>query len=149
MPTTTLLCTDGSDLAIEAIRQALPLIVPADRTIVVTVSDSADPALVTGTGFAGGVMAPSEYERISAGIEAAARQALDDTVERLGLEGMETMLLQGRPGFAICDLAEELPATLVVIGTHGRAGFRRTLIGSTSDHIVRHAICPVMVQGAG
>ena len=40
----------------------------------------------------------------------------------------------------------ELPASVVVLGTHGRSGLRRAVIGSTSDHVVRHAVCPVLVQ---
>jgi nucleotide-binding universal stress UspA family protein len=37
----------------------------------------------------------------------------------------------------------------VVLGTHGHRGIRRAIMGSTSDHVVRHAACPVLVQGGG
>jgi nucleotide-binding universal stress UspA family protein len=37
---------------------------------------------------------------------------------------------------------------VVVLGTHGRSGLRRAVMGSTSDHVVRHAVCPVLVQQA-
>lgn len=149
MTGTALLCTDGSDLAIDAISQSLALLAPVDRMIVVTVSDRADAALMTGTGFTGDMMTGGDYDRVVEGLAASAQQALDETIARLKLTDTETMLLQGRPGVAICDLAASLPASVVVIGTHGTAGFRRSLLGSTSDYVVRHAVCPVLVQGAG
>ncbi len=55
MASLTLLCTDGSDGAVEALRASLPILAPADRTIVVTVELSTDPELNVGTGFAGRV----------------------------------------------------------------------------------------------
>jgi nucleotide-binding universal stress UspA family protein len=70
-------------------------------------------------------------------------------VTALGIEDAEMMSVIGSPGPAIVDLAASLPANVVVIGTSGRGGFRRAMVGSTSDHVVRHAECPVMVQGAG
>ncbi len=67
----------------------------------------------------------------------------------LGLGDVEIMAIVGRPGPAICELAASLEATAIVIGSSGRSGLRRAMIGSTSDHVVRHAECPVVVQGVG
>ena len=58
-------------------------------------------------------------------------------------------MLVGDAGHEICQLAESLPAGVVVLGTHGRSGIKRAIMGSTSDHVVRHCPCPVLVQGAG
>ena len=58
-------------------------------------------------------------------------------------------ILVGDAGHEICQLAETLPASVVVLGTHGRGGIKRAIMGSTSDHVVRHSPCPVLVQGAG
>jgi nucleotide-binding universal stress UspA family protein len=145
-PMTVLLCTDGSDLAMTAIRQGLALLAPADRTVVLTVGSPVDPTLVTGTGFAGGVMTFDEKNDLVEAQREAARAILDETVSALGLTGAETRLEFGDAGHVICQVAEELPASVVVIGTHGRSGIRRAVMGSTSDHVVRHAICPVLVQ---
>ena len=51
MPSIVLLCTDGSDVSIDALRAAVPLLAPADRTIVVTVESTVDADTITGTGF--------------------------------------------------------------------------------------------------
>ena len=45
----------------------------------------------------------------------------------------------------IVALAEELEVGLIVLGSRGRGGIRRALMGSVSDSVVRHAHCPVMV----
>ena len=144
-----LLCTDGSDLAMSAIRQGLDLLAPPDRTVIVSVASPIDPTLVTGTGFAGGVMTYDEKNDLVEAQRAAAQAHLDDAVAELGLSDAETMVLVGDAGHEICQLAESLPASVVVLGTHGRSGIKRAIMGSTSDHVVRHCVCPVLVQGGG
>ena len=146
---TALLCTDGSELATSAIRQGLDLLAPPDRIVLVSVASPIDPTLVTGTGFAGGVMTYDEKNDLVEAQRAAAQQHLDDAVDQLGLTGAETMVVVGDAGHEICRLAAELPAAVVVLGTHGRGGIKRAIMGSTSDHVVRHCPCPVLVQGAG
>jgi nucleotide-binding universal stress UspA family protein len=146
MATTMLLCTDGSDPAIHALAQGLAVLAPADRTVVVTVVEPADQSLVTGvSGFGGGVMSPEEFETDMAEHLREAHEHLRHTVEQLGLAGAETMVVEGDPAHALQELAASLPASVVVIGTHGRGGISRAVLGSTSDHLVRHSTCPVVV----
>ncbi|KVN44465.1 universal stress protein UspA [Burkholderia territorii] len=45
----------------------------------------------------------------------------------------------------IVGLAGELDADLIVIGTHGRRGFRRVVLGSVAERVLRHARCPVLM----
>ena len=45
----------------------------------------------------------------------------------------------------IVGLAEEVGADLIVVGSRGLGGFRRALMGSVSESVVRHAHCPVLV----
>jgi nucleotide-binding universal stress UspA family protein len=144
-----LLCTDGSDLALSAIRQGLDLLETPDRIIVVSVAAPIDPTLVTGTGFAGGVMTYDEKNDIVEAQREAAQTHLHEAAGELGLGDAETMVLTGDAGHEICRLAESLPASVVVLGTHGRSGIKRAIMGSTSDYVVRHCVCPVLVQGAG
>jgi nucleotide-binding universal stress UspA family protein len=51
----------------------------------------------------------------------------------------------GKAASEIVELAEELGAGLVVVGSRGLGGIRRALMGSVSDSVVRHAHCPVLV----
>jgi nucleotide-binding universal stress UspA family protein len=57
----------------------------------------------------------------------------------------EFLVWQGDPGGSIAAAAEAEGADLVVVGTRGRSGAGRMLLGSVSDHVVRHASCPVLV----
>lgn len=49
------------------------------------------------------------------------------------------------PAGEIAQLASDLEAQLVVVGTHGRRGLRRLLLGSVAEGVVRRAPCPVLV----
>ena len=50
-----------------------------------------------------------------------------------------------REGPTVVSAGEEERADLIAIGTRGREGMTRGLLGSVPDHIVRHGLCPVLV----
>ena len=56
-------------------------------------------------------------------------------------------VLVGDTGPALCDFAAGVSASVIVIGSRGRGGFKRALLGSVSDYVVRNAPCPVLVTG--
>jgi nucleotide-binding universal stress UspA family protein len=53
-------------------------------------------------------------------------------------------LEEGVPDEVIVQVAEELPADLIVMGTHGRQGVTRLLMGSVAENVMRTAPCPVL-----
>ena len=55
------------------------------------------------------------------------------------------MVLDGDPRDAIVAAASDMKADLVVVGSHGRTGIRRLVMGSVAAHVVAHAPCNVMV----
>ena len=57
----------------------------------------------------------------------------------------EFLVWEGEPGDSIAAAAEAERADIVVVGTRGRSGAERMLLGSVSDQVVRHAVCPVLV----
>jgi nucleotide-binding universal stress UspA family protein len=65
-------------------------------------------------------------------------------VESAGVGRVETRLLQGFAAGEICELASNGAFDLIVMGTHGRAGFKRLLLGSVAERVVRMAPCPVL-----
>ena len=84
----------------------------------------------------------SEQSRVEA------QEELDievDMIRESGAQEIQAHLEFGIPDTAIIDLAEELGAGLIVMGSRGLGGVRRALLGSISDSVVRHAHCPVMV----
>ena len=58
-----------------------------------------------------------------------------------------TKVLDGDPWRVIIDEATATPADLLVIGTHGRSGFEKLLLGSVTEKVVRRAPCPVLTVG--
>ena len=148
MELTVLLCTDGSELALNALAAGMAVLGQPDRVVIATVVEAVDPTLLTGTGMAAGVMSPQDFEQLEADRETESRAVLEATRTALGLTDAETIVVAGSPGHSLCELAEELPASVIVLGTRGRGGIRRAVLGSVSDHVVRNAPCPVLTTGA-
>lgn len=57
---------------------------------------------------------------------------------------VDVRIVTGPIGGEILRTARELPADLVVMGTHGRTGFEHMMLGSVAEHVLRRAPCPVM-----
>jgi nucleotide-binding universal stress UspA family protein len=57
---------------------------------------------------------------------------------------VETEVREGEPWRELRAIAEELPADLVVMGTHGRSGFERFVLGSVTEKLLRLLPCPVL-----
>ena len=78
--------------------------------------------------------------------ETAARTALDGVASRTRRQGVEVMSLlrQGTPWRVIGDVAKESSVDLIVMGTQGRRGLARWMLGSTAERVVRTAPCPVL-----
>jgi nucleotide-binding universal stress UspA family protein len=58
---------------------------------------------------------------------------------------VECVVTSGSPAVAITEAARNHGADLIVISTHGHAGLRRFMLGSVTEDVVRHAVCPVLV----
>ena len=93
---------------------------------------------------AGGMtwMKTAEEEMTVAAEELTARveRELRDT----GL-ATEAKVVQGDPREAIVDAARMMGADMVVVGSHGRTGLGKLVMGSVASHVVAHAPCTVMV----
>ena len=91
---------------------------------------------------------PVLEEELERSAKQEGRKVLEAEVERVRSAGgtvAHSHLMMGEVVRDIVDLAEDLGAGLIVMGSRGRRGMRRALMGSVSDSVVRHAHCPVMV----
>ena len=70
-------------------------------------------------------------------------------IEKRGGSVAERHVLLGSPGDAIVDVAAEIKAGLIVVGSRGLGGFKRLLMGSVSEATVHHSACPVLVVRGG
>lgn len=73
-----------------------------------------------------------------------ATAALEEIASGYGPESSYVVGI-GPPADAILDAAAQHSAELIVVGTHGRSGFRRLTLGSVAESVVRRASCSVLV----
>jgi nucleotide-binding universal stress UspA family protein len=66
-----------------------------------------------------------------------------DAARKRGIT-VRTVVRRGSPSAEIVALASEEHADLVIMGTHGRGGVSRVLLGSVADRVIRTASCPVL-----
>ena len=102
------------------------------------------------------VVEPPRFQEYGAGIalasiiktlQEAGEQIVRDTVEMIrksGLAAIEEATEDGHPAEEILKYAQEHGIDLIVIGTHGRRGLNRVLLGSVAEEVVRSANVPVM-----
>jgi nucleotide-binding universal stress UspA family protein len=84
-----------------------------------------------------------------AGFVAEAHAQLDNLAVALPPERVERRVgLAPSPAAEIVCFAEETPCDLIVMGTHGRTGLRRALLGSIAEQVMRRAPCPVLTVKA-
>jgi nucleotide-binding universal stress UspA family protein len=104
--------------------------------------------LAPGTGYAGVLMGPAEdYARL---YEQAQRESLEKERARLAAGGTEVSAML-KPGVAweeVLSAAQQVDADLVVVGTHGRRGLPRAVLGSVAEKIVRLSPVPVLTVHA-
>jgi nucleotide-binding universal stress UspA family protein len=105
------------------------------------------PPTLMGLGFAPLVPASPDdpKSRVAQATDAAA--TVREAIARLGVDA-EVVIDEGSPRAAIPRIAEQMPAELVVVGTRGRTGLERLLLGSVCESVVRHSHCSVLAVRA-
>ena len=76
-----------------------------------------------------------------------AKQQLDDFLQKQGIgkdSNIERRTLMGPPALTLIEAAEEGNYDLIIMGTHGRTGLPRLVLGSTAEKVVRGAPCAVL-----
>jgi nucleotide-binding universal stress UspA family protein len=141
-----MVCVDGSPAALQAAADGFDLLRSARRVLIVTVVEDADPMLLTGTGIAGGVMSPAEFEELDRAAAADGWAVAEQACARLHVDSSEIHVLRGSPGPALCALAAEQRTRAIVMGSRGRGAIKRALLGSVSDYVARNAPCPVVIS---
>jgi nucleotide-binding universal stress UspA family protein len=127
--------TDGSTGTAHVAMQAIDLAEQYDGTIyALNVVDTEVSSLLSDAGGDG--------ERLQEQGESAVQ-----VVERMA-EGhdvdVETAVESGDPAETILAYADEIDADVIVVGTHGRSGVKRYVLGSVAERLVRHSTCPVL-----
>ena len=149
-PTKILLATDGSEEARLAAQAAAELSKETGSEVHIAY------VLPSPTELRGHHLYSQEVMRsVTERAEEEGRSFLEDQAQQLRSSGgkvAETHLTAGDPDKEIVKLSEELGVGTIVIGSRGLGALKRTLIGSVSESVIRHAHCPVFVvrtDGAG
>ena len=148
-----LVATDGSDAAVEGAQRALGLLQDGVEIVLAMIVPEKEDPMDTAGGFEGPTITEEEAAEEFAEATELGEEALAHTAEVLAASSVtvgdtvRTQLIASEvdPGSAIVEEAERSGADLVVIGSSGKGFLRRILSGSVSDHVVRHAPCPVLV----
>ena len=142
-----LIATDGSEIAGRALRHGLALAKSEDAAV--TIVTVIDPTAVIGAGYASitGTVIDPVPELIEAQKQVA-REMLADAGKVAGETGVtaRTALVEDSfPAEGINGEAERIGADLIVMGSHGRRGLGRILLGSQTSNVLTHAKVPVLV----
>lgn len=95
-----------------------------------------------------------EFETLAPGttfkLAAKAEASLEEIKNRAKKAGIntETFVREGDAYMVIVDLAQHLKGDIIFMGSHGRTGLRRILMGSVASRVIGHAPCPVMIIGS-
>jgi len=129
--------TDGSEVSESATSQAIYLarMTGAELLILHVVETSF--AWYTG----------AFYQQLVDELRDFGNKVLESAAQIAEQEGVRarTMSVDGQSGTAIVRIAESEGADLIVVGALGRSMVEEALVGSISQHVVRHAPCPVLV----
>lgn len=134
--------TDGSPESEDAIDEAMELAELTDATVVALyVVDTSDYSALPESKWSA-----LQEELYAEGEEAVA--AVAECGEAAGVE-VEELVVEGSPHEVILDTAGEEDCDAIVMGTHGRSGVERFLLGSVTEKVVRHSEIPVLVVRVG
>jgi len=136
-----LVAVDASPIAAHAVDVGIEL-ARSLKAEIALVRVTAPPDAYADVGISTGELmaqAKSEDQRVLLGVR-----------ERLSLPAsVQEFLVAGDPATEIVKAAQEWLADLIVVGSHGRSGMSRIVLGSVAEGVVRHAPCPVLVVRAG
>lgn len=132
--------TDFSSASRKAFAKAVEL-AKRDRTGLVIVH-----VMSPGAWVGEGYIPASTLDEIYRGYRTESQRKLDAVVARAKAAGVRArgMLLEGVPAEQILRAAKALKAGVVVVGTHGRTGVARFVLGSVASRVVAGASCPVL-----
>ncbi|MFC6834909.1 universal stress protein [Halomarina ordinaria] len=130
---------DGSEPAERALDHVAAQFPDARVTLLTVIDPSAGFATGAGTPGTAEVWYESVRERAETNLAEARAEA-----EARGLR-VDTVVETGRPAATIVDYAEKHGAESIVMGSHGRRGVSRLLLGSVAESVVRRSSVPVTV----
>lgn len=144
---------DGSEHSLKAIEAAVQIAkkfhgkISLIHVYSVSVTPLMMPEPSTFTPPAAPIMAPVEISKITEGAREAGKRILSDGEDKVKAEKVpvDTLMNEGHTVQEIIRTAKEGKYDLIVIGARGISHVRELLLGSVTDGVIHHAVCPVLV----
>lgn len=144
MFTHILTATDGSDWAFKGVKVAMEMAKTLNaRLTVVTASD-----LSPGPYYAEGILATTEFENFSENMRLRADEILQSIAKVCIDHGVTPNLVYvpaTHPATAILEKSTELGCDLIVIGSRGRRGLTKLILGSQAAEVLAGTTVPLMI----
>jgi nucleotide-binding universal stress UspA family protein len=136
-----LIAVDLSEKSASIIDKGIELAVKMDGTVLIS---SVIPVYVD---YLQSQMAliPTQWDEIYMAQKEHAMKELKNIKDKYPEVEIDLIVEVGNPKFDVIEKANQVKATYIVVGTHGRTGLSHTVMGSTAEYIVRHATVPVLV----
>ncbi|WP_262178123.1 universal stress protein [Haloarcula laminariae] len=99
---------------------------------------------VVDTGSFATLPVETTWEGVSGLMREEGEQAVDEFTEMVSDAPVETAIREGNPSREIVDYADEHDCDAIAMGTHGRGGIDRLLLGSVAERVIRTAPMPVV-----
>jgi nucleotide-binding universal stress UspA family protein len=96
-----------------------------------------------------GLPLETPWEGVETMLHEEGEKALRAAETRCSADQTDSEIIEGRPSREIVAYAERTSCDLIVMGTHGRGGLNRLLLGSVAERVVRSATVPVMTVRIG
>lgn len=143
-----LIATDGSIYSKAAISFCRELNLDAKDTNITIISAVEHPMPIAAEPFA---ISAEYYNEVEQAERKVAKQVAEQAEKQIRsffineTPDVKTEVISGSPSRAIVEKAQEWGADLIILGSHGYGFWSRTLLGSVSDSVTRHAPCSVLV----
>jgi len=143
LPKRILIATDFSEASLEAVATGAALAKTLDADVLlVTVLDPVP--YVAAVDLEGGSDTWAQFiDDAEASLKAQLLKVRDEKLESSTCD--VAVIRESGAAHAITEFAKDRGADLIVVGSHGRTGFKRLLLGSVAEKVVRLASCPVFV----
>jgi nucleotide-binding universal stress UspA family protein len=140
--TNIVVATDGSKYSVAAASEAIGLAKRNGSALTVLSVVPADIDTPVDVGFTVNqqeLIAEKEMQEAEKNARAVKEAAQKENVS------VKALIMSGKPADAIIEIAKERRADLIVLGSHGRTGLERLLMGSVAERVIVLATCPVLV----
>lgn len=141
-----LVATDGSKYSEAAAAESISIAKRCGASLLTVISvvpsEASSPFDIVHSEMQKGLIAEKELQEGEKNVKKIKELAEKNGVKVAGL------IYSGKPYEAILEAAKEKKADLIVVGSHGRTGLKRLLMGSVTERVVGHAECAVLVVKA-